>query len=276
MIALSPSLSPPPAPLIPSLPRALPPTSPRPDAFIRRSPGPLRGPPPSSSSPGGSPPFWFVFFRVSSCFGCWGGRQPCPGTCWGGAGPAQTEEHAFRCCMQPAPRFRVRTPAAFWGRGAERGVPEGLGRGVAEVRSCGVHRLWPRRGSRDQGVLEAGILLPLEGAGSPEGTDRAGRTQTPSATASRGRAGGCCLPAALQVVRAHVSRAISSLRLFCIYLVLTSRAAPPRRARPHRGPPARMDVGVLFCNVQVFLRFGCLFFFSLCPLKQILSKTVPG
>lgn len=49
------------------------------------------------------------------------------------------------------------------------------------LRHCGIDEMWPRRGSGGKGVLEAGILLLLEGADSQKGTDRVGNTQIPLA-----------------------------------------------------------------------------------------------
>lgn len=116
-------------------------------------------PPPPAR--GGSPPFWFVSFCLSSYFGCWGGCQPCTGTCEGGTWPFARQKSmssAFTCPASPV--SLCAKPSSLGGQGYQERLSRRTERGP---RNCGVGWMWPRRGSQGMGVLEAGILLALEG-----------------------------------------------------------------------------------------------------------------
>nr|KAF6407203.1 hypothetical protein HJG59_009884 [Molossus molossus] len=98
--------------------------------------------------------------------------------------------------------------------------------------------MWPRGGLRGKGVLEAGILLPLEGQTHRRGGTKWTTLRPPLAAVLKpsdwlpdAGLGGAAQLATLQNEPARVSKAID-LKLFCKYLVLTSHAAPSCHTRP--------------------------------------------
>lgn len=137
--------------------------------------------------------------------------SPVPGPAGEGMRPRPGRRACLPLLHATSPVIPCAHPSSLSGRGAERGIPEGLGEGDS---SRGVDWIWSRMGTRESWKLA--FFFPLEGADSWKGTDRVDAAQVPLADArpSDRILGvgwvGAAEMAALRIVRARVPKAISS------------------------------------------------------------------